>query len=161
MARSLAYLAATLVYTGVWLALALAFSTLIRAPATSALAALSVWLIFSIFWSMISPFVASALSPVDPYDPVSIVHAYETGLAVARISPATLYGEVATMLLDPSSRSVGPLFMSQMQGALVGAPLPTLQSILIVWPQISGLFAGMMLLFTGAYFVFQRQEVRA
>ena len=110
---------------------------------------------------MISPFVASALSPVDPYDPVSIVHAYETGLAVARISPATLYGEVATMLLDPSSRSVGPLFMSQMQGALVGAPLPTLQSILIVWPQISGLFAGMMLLFTGAYFVFQRQEVRA
>ncbi len=72
MARSLAYLAATLVYTGVWLALALAFSTLIKAPATSALAALSVWLIFSIFWSMITPFVANLISPVDPFNPISV-----------------------------------------------------------------------------------------
>ena len=161
MARSLAYLAATLVYTGVWLALALALSTMIRTPATSALAALSVWLVFSIFWSMISPFAASAIAPVDPYDPVSIIHAFQVEQAVARISPATLYGEMAQMLLDPSSRSVGPVFMSQMQGVLVGAPLPTLQSIVIVWPQISGLFAAMVLLFTGAYVVFQRQEVRA
>ena len=41
----------------------------------------------------------------------------------------------AAILLDPSSRSVGPVFMSQMQGALIGAPLSTMQSILIVWPQ--------------------------
>lgn len=161
IARSLAYLAATLVYTGVWLALALALSTVIKAPATSALAALSVWLIFSIFWSMITPFVANAIAPVDPFNPISMLHAYETQQALARISPATLYGEVARMLLDPASRSVGPVFMSQLQGALVGAPLPTMQSILIVWPQVSSLFAAMVLLFTGAYVFFQRQEVRA
>jgi len=39
--------------------------------------------------------------------------------------------------------------------------LPTLQSLLIVWPQISGLVAAMLILFTLAYVVFQRQEVRA
>jgi ABC-2 type transport system permease protein len=32
---------------------------------------------------------------------------------------------------------------------------------LIVWPQISGLVAAMLILFTLAYVVFQRQEVRA
>jgi ABC-2 type transport system permease protein len=161
VARGLAYLAATLVYTGVWLALALAFSTVIKAPATSALAALSVWLIFSIFWSMVTPFLAGILAPVDPFNPLTLINQFETQQALARISPATLYGEISQMLLDPASRTVGPVFMSQLQGALVGAPLPTLESILIIWPQISGLFAGMLILFTLAYFVFQRQEVRA
>lgn len=161
IARGLAYLAATLVYAGVWLALALAFSTLIRTPATSALAALSVWLIFSVFWSMITPFVASALAPVDPYNPATLVTQFEVHHALARISPATLYGEISSMLLDPSSRTVGPVFMSQLQGALIGAPLPTAESIIIIWPEVAGLFAGMVLLFTGAYVFFQRQEVRA
>jgi ABC-2 type transport system permease protein len=80
---------------------------------------------------------------------------------IARFSPQTLYGEVTAMLLDPAARSVGPLFMHQLQGAVIGAPLPTLQSLLIVWPQLSGLVAAMLILFTLAYIVFQRQEVRA
>lgn len=161
VARGLTYLAATLVYAGVWLALALAFSTVIKAPATSALAALSVWLIVSVFWSMITPFLAGILAPVDPFNPLTLINQYETQQALSRISPATLYGEISQMLLDPASRTVGPVFMSQLQGALVGAPLPTFESILIIWPQISGLFAGMLILFTLAYVVFQRQEVRA
>lgn len=161
VARALAYLLATLIYTGVWLALALAFSTLIRTPATAALAALSVWLIFTLFWGMITPFIANIVSPIDPYNPITILNQFYAQQDIARISPGTLYGEISQMLLDPSSRSVGPVFMSQLQGALVGAPLPTFESILIIWPQISGLFAGMVLLFTLAYTVFQRQEVRA
>lgn len=161
MARGFAYFAATLVYTGVWLALALAFSTVIRAPATSALAALSAWLIFSVFWSMITPLAAGAIAPVNPLDPMTVLGQVHVQQALARLSPVTLYGEIAQMLLDPASRSVGPVFMSQLEGALIGSPLPTLQSILIIWPQIAGLFAAMVLLFTGAYVVFQRQEIRA
>jgi ABC-2 type transport system permease protein len=53
------------------------------------------------------------------------------------------------------------LFYDQLEGAIIGAPLPTAQSLLIVWPQISGLIAAMLILFTVAYVVFQRQEVRA
>jgi ABC-2 type transport system permease protein len=159
--RGLAYLAATLAYAGVWLALAVAFSTVIRSPATSALAALSVWLVLTVFWGMIAPLIAGAVAPIDPLNPMTVLAQFEWQQAIARISPQTLYGEVTAMLLDPSARSVGPLFYDQLEGAVIGAPLPTAQSLLIVWPQISGLIAAMLLLFTLAYVVFQRQEVRA
>ncbi len=159
--RSVSWLAATLAYAGVWLALAIAFSTLIRSPATSALAALSVWLVLTVFWGMIAPLAAGIVAPLDPFDPMSILNRFEWQQAIARVSPQTLYGEVTGLLLDPAARSVGPLFMHQMQGAVIGAPLPTMESLLIVWPQISGLVAAMLVLFTLAYVVFQRQEVRA
>ena len=159
--RGIAYLGVTLAYTGVWLALAIMFSTVIRSPATSALAALSVWLVLTVFWSMISPLLAGVFSPLNPLDPMSIINQYETQQAIARLSPQTLYGEVTAILLDPSARSVGPLFVEQMQGAIVGAPLPTIQSLIVVWPQIAGLISAMILLFTLGYVVFQRQEVRA
>jgi ABC-2 type transport system permease protein len=161
LARGLVYLAATLVYAGIWLALAIAFSTLVRAPATSALAALAVWLILSVFWSMIAPLLAAAIAPIDPYNPMSLINHFYALQNISRLSPATLYGEVASILLDPTSRSVGPVFQSQLEGALVGAPLSTGQSILIVWPEISSMVAAMLVLFTASYVVFQRQEVRA
>ncbi|KSV63870.1 ABC transporter permease subunit [Rhizobium sp. ARZ01] len=159
--RGIAYLATTLAYAGVWLALAIAFSTIIRSPATSALAALSVWLVLTVFWNMIAPLIASAVAPIDPLDPMTVVTQYQTQQAVARLSPQTLYGEVTAMLLNPAARSVGPLFFDQVDGAIAGAPLPTMQSLLVVWPQLSGLVAAMILLFTLAYVAFQRQEVRA
>lgn len=159
--RSVAWLTVTLAYAGVWLALAIALSTLIRTPATAALAALSIWLILTVFWNMIAPLMAGVVAPVDPLDPMSILNSFEWQRALARLSPQTLYGEVTGILLDPAARSVGPLFMHQLQGAVIGAPLPTGQSILIVWPQISALVAAMLVLFTTAYVVFQRQEVRA
>src|SRR5690606_21473707 len=159
--RGISWLGATLFYAGVWLAQAIALSTCIRSPATSALAALSVWLVFAVFWGMIAPLIAGVLVPIDPFDPMSLLERFEWQQAIARLSPQTLYGEITGLLLDPAARSVGPVFMHQMQGAVIGAPLPTLQSLLIVWPQISGLIAGMLVLFTLAYVVFQRQEVRA
>lgn len=159
--RSVCWLAATLAYAGVWLALAIAFSTLIRSPATSALASLSVWLVFAVFWGMIAPLVARAVAPIDPFDPMSVIALFEWQQAIARVSPQMLYGEITGLLLDPAARSAGPLFAFQLQGAVIGAPLPTMQSLLIVWPQISGLVAAMLVLFTLAYVVFQRQEVRA
>ncbi|TIM36018.1 MAG: ABC transporter permease [Mesorhizobium sp.] len=159
--RGIAYLVTTLAYAGVWLALAIAFSTVIRSPATSALAALSVWLVLTVFWGMIAPLIAGVIVPLDPFDPLTVISQFEMQQAIARVSPQTLYGEVTTMLLDPSARSVGPLFFDQVEGAIVGAPLPTIQSLLVVWPQVAALVAGMILLFTIAYVVFQRQEVRA
>ncbi|TDX76143.1 ABC-2 type transport system permease protein [Neorhizobium sp. R1-B] len=161
LVRSIVYLVATLFYAGVWLALAMAFSTFIRSTATSALVALAIWLILSLFWGMLLPLVAGVLSPVDPYNPVSLLSNFETQQAVSRLSPQTLYGEISALLLDPAARSVGPLFLDQLQGAVIGAPLPTIDSLLIIWPQISGLVAAMLVLFTIAYVLFQRQEVRA
>jgi len=64
-------------------------------------------------------------------------------------------------LLQPSTRTLGPVFLSQLRGALIGAPLPAAQSFILVWPQITGLIAGMIVIFAIAYVIFQRQEIRA
>ena len=98
---------------------------------------------------------------MDPLAPMSVITQFETQQAIARLSPGTLYGEMTQLLLDPSARTLGPIFLEQLRGAVIGAPLPTLQSILLVWPQFSGMIAAMLVLFTLAYVVFQRQEVRA
>jgi ABC-2 type transport system permease protein len=161
IARGIAYLVATLIYAGIWLALAIAFSTVVRAPATSALASLAVWLVVSVFWRMIAPLIASLVAPINPDNPMTLLNQFYALQDISRISPATLYGEIASMLLDPASRSVGPIFQSQLEGALIGAPLSTGQSIILVWPEIASMIAAMLVLFTVAYVVFQRQEVRA
>jgi ABC-2 type transport system permease protein len=49
----------------------------------------------------------------------------------------------------------------QMRGAIPEAPLPFDQSLLLIWPQVTGLVAGMIVVFAVAYIVFQREEVRA
>ncbi|NTJ63100.1 ABC transporter permease [Agrobacterium rhizogenes] len=159
--RGLAFLIASLAYAGVWLAISMLFSTVFRAPATSALAGLTLWLVFTIFWSMIGPLVAGTIAPVDPFDPTTAVHQAEIAHAIARLSPNTLFGEATLALLNPATRALGLIFVSQLQGALLGAPLPFGQSILLIWPQFSGLIAAMLLVYTIAYVVFQRQEIRA
>ena len=78
-----------------------------------------------------------------------------------RLSPNTLYGEMTLALMNPETRSLGLVFMDQYVGAVPGAPLPFGQSGLLVWPQVSGLIAGIVVLFTLAYVSFQRQEVRS
>lgn len=159
--RELAFLLASFAYAGVWLAVALLFSTLFRSPSTSALAALTVWLLFTIFWSMLAPLVASAVIPVDFADPMTAVHQVELQRAIARVSPNVLYSEMTLGLLNPATRSFGLLFSSQMRQAIMGAPLPVSQSLLLIWPQLASMIAALLVLFTGAYVSFQRQEIRA
>jgi ABC-2 type transport system permease protein len=43
----------------------------------------------------------------------------------------------------------------------VPTPLPLNQSVLLVWPQLTGLIAGTIALFAVSYVLFQRQEIRA
>lgn len=159
--RGLGFLVAAIAYGGVWLAIALLFSIVFRAPATAALAALSLWLLFAVFWAMIVPLVTSVITPMDPYDPLSQLAAINTSAGLNRLSPNTLFAETALALLNPGARSLGPVFAFQLQGAVIGAPLPFAQSLLLVWPQLTGLIAAMVVLFTLGYVAFQRQEIRA
>ena len=161
VARGIAFLVVSVAYSAIWLGIALLFSTWFRSTATAALAALALWLLFTVFWQMLAPLVAGALAPVDPLDPMTALTQYNLQHDLMRISPATLYGEMLTGILHPSTRALGLLFRSQMEGALMGAPLPLGQSLLIIWPDFSGLVAGIVLVFTLAYVSFQRQEVRA
>ena len=45
--------------------------------------------------------------------------------------------------------------------SFLGAPLPVSQSFILIWPQLTGLIAAMILIFAVGYVVFQRQEIRA
>jgi ABC-2 type transport system permease protein len=163
IARSLLFLLATLAYAGVWLALALLFSVVFRQSATSAMAALAVWLLFAVFWPLIVSLVVPLTQPLQPaQDPLGAALAQaRLEDTLARLSPNTLFSESTLVLLNPATRTLGPVLFSQLQGALVGAPLPLGQSLLLVWPQLTGLVAATILLFTLAYVLFQRQEIRA
>src|SRR5882672_10274738 len=63
LVRMLGFLFATLAYGGVWLAVAMLFSVLFRAPATAALATLGLWLLFAFFWSlMVTPLLSTLIA---------------------------------------------------------------------------------------------------
>jgi ABC-2 type transport system permease protein len=162
LVRMVGFLVATIAYGGVWLAVAFLFSVLFRAPATAALGSLGLWLVFSFFWSVvIRPLVATMIAgPAEDIFGPNLAYV-QTSQVLDRISPNTLYAEIALALLQPSTRTLGPVFLSQLRGALIGAPLPAGQSFILVWPQITGLIAGMIVIFAIAYVIFQRQEIRA
>lgn len=161
VARSLIFLVATIFYGGIWLALGMVFSVIFRQPATAALGALAVWLFFTIFWGMLSSLLARLLSPVTYGTAQELLRQIEVEQALSRISPNTLYVEATLGILNPAIRSFGILLPSQLEGAIVGAPLPLSQSLMLMWPQLTGLIAATILLFALAYVLFQRQEIRA
>ncbi|MCB0211253.1 MAG: ABC transporter permease [Anaerolineae bacterium] len=161
VARSLLFLLLTLCYGGVWLALAMVFSILFRQPATAALASIAVWLFFMVFWGITAQLLAQSLWPVQPGVPETLLRQAHNELLLNRLSPNTLYGEAMLALLNPAVRSLGLVLPMQLQGAVLGAPLPLNQSLLLVWPHLTGLIAAVLLLFAVGYILFQRQEVRA
>jgi ABC-2 type transport system permease protein len=156
IARSFVFLLVTIIYAGVWLALAMLFSVLFRSAATAALVTLGLWLFLTVIWPALAPALALAVWPAQ--DEGGLIFAAQ---ALSRLSPSTLFGEIVVALLNPSTRTLGPIYLSQLQGAVLGAPLPLSESIMIAWPQIVGLTATAILLFVVGYVVFQRQEVRA
>jgi ABC-2 type transport system permease protein len=156
MLRALVFLFVTIAYAGVWLSLAMLFSILFRSAASAALTTLGLWLFLTAIWPALASGAIRILMPGADQATTLI-----GGQMLARLSPATLYGETVLALLDPSTRALGPVYLSQLQGAVMGAPLPLGESVLIAWPQIVGLIAATILLFVVGYVAFQRQEIRA
>jgi ABC-2 type transport system permease protein len=164
IARSFFFLLVTIVYAGVWLALALLFSIVFRSAATAALVTLGLWLLVTFIWPVLSGALAQIIVPPDPrYTALGLQTPGTAQLEqiLARFSPSTLYAEIVVALLDPTTRALGPIYLSQLQGAVLGAPLPFAESVLIAWPQMVGMIATAIVLFVIGYVIFQRQEVRA
>jgi ABC-2 type transport system permease protein len=164
IARSLIFLFISIAYAGVWLAVAMLLSVIFRSPATAALLSLGVWLFMTLLWPMISPVLAQMISPPDIRYLMLGLPSPDTlqwQVALSRLSPNQLYGESVLAVLSPSTRALGPIFLEQLQGAVIGSALPLRESLMIAWPQVVGLIAGAILLFVVTYVVFQRQEVRA
>jgi len=164
VARSLVFLVVAIFYAGVWLSLAMLLSIVFRSPATAALVALGVWLFLTVLWPMLAPAFAQVVAPPDPRYAALGLETPDTALwsqMLMRLSPNDLFAEAMTAVLSPTTRTLGAVFLEQLRGALMGAPLPFTESVMIAWPQTVSLIAATIVLFVAGYVLFQRQEVRA
>ena len=158
--RIVFFIITSIFYVAFWLNLAILFSLRFRQAATSALASVAVWLFFSVFYTMIVNLVAKGLSPSQMASPYQIISYQKFILGLMRLAPSELFNEATTTLLMPSVRSLGPLTMEQVQGA-IPSPLPLGQSLLVVWPQLTGLIAATVICFAISYIMFMRREIRS
>jgi ABC-2 type transport system permease protein len=156
IARAFIFLLVVITYAGVWLALAMLFSIIFRSAATAALVTLGLWLFLTLIWPSLADAIGGALSVAGDEETQILTKQY-----LQRLSPSTLFTEVVVTILNPSTRSLGPIYFSQLQGAILGAPLPLSESMIIAWPQMVGMIASMIVVFVIGYVIFQRQEVRA
>ena len=165
--RIMIYLIISIIYISFWLGVAILFSILFRSTATSALAALAVWIFFSFFISLGANVMANALaSDSAGDDPQVVMRRANIVKAFILTSPMELYREATATIIDPTRKStprsmvsVGPLETLSM--SRFAGPLPLSQSILIVVPYIISLIAITVVCFAISYIVFMRQEIRS
>jgi len=159
--RILVYLIYTILYMSLWFAISLMFSLLFRQAATSALAGIALWLFLTIFIGILAGLVADGLFPINDRATIdTILRNQQTKLYISRISPSQLYDEVTVTILNPGVRTVSPILIDQLHGAIPGV-MSLGQSILLVWPHLVALIAITMACFVISYVYFMRQEIRA
>ena len=159
--RILTFILLTVLYVGFWLSLSILLSVKFRQATTSALTAIGIWLFFSIFYSIVVNMIVKSMLP-DPafLSNTDVLYYNDLILNLLRFSPSQLYTDATTVLLLPSVRSLGPLTMEQMAGA-IPTPLSFRESVLIAWPQITGLLAATVVCFALSYYWFMRREIRS
>ena len=143
-ARIISFLILSVFYVGLCLNMAILFSLCFRQTATSALASLAIWLFM----------------PSDMMPPYYVVGYQKIVWGIMSLNPCELFNQATSVLLMPSLRSLGPLMMEQVQGA-IPSPLPLGQSLLVIWPQLTGLIAVTILCFALSYIIFMRREIRS
>ena len=161
LVRILGFTLISVLYVAFWLSLSILLSIRFRQPATSALTAIGIWLFFTVFFPILVNLAIRPFLPNPNYISEQEYIGYnELILNLLRLSPSQLYTDATTTLLMPSVRSLGPISMEQMVGA-IPSPLSFRESFLMVWPQISGLSAAMMICFAWSYYIFMRREIRS
>ena len=164
--RIFIYLIVSIIYISFWLGIAILFSIIFRSTATSALAALAVWIFFSFFVSIGANILANALTPqAGAANADEILWRAKVVKAFTLTSPMELYTDATATIIDPmrkSARSIvtmGP--MESISISRFSGPLPLGQSVLIVVPYIISLVAITIVCFAVSYTVFMRQEIRS
>jgi ABC-2 type transport system permease protein len=157
--RMLIFTTVGIAYVGFWLALALLFSLLFQRAVTAALASLALWLFLAIFIGMLSNVIAGMFVP-NPSTPEELARQVTIGTYVARISPSVLFAETVHILLNPVAH-LGGMALGTLPKGILPTPLPLGQSLLLVWPHLTTLFAMVAVCFGISYIKFMRSEIRA
>jgi ABC-2 type transport system permease protein len=166
--RLTVYLVVSIFYIGFWLAVSILFSILFRGMATSALAALALWIFLAFFMALGASLASDIISPIPPgqsSDPSAIIRHERTREMVASFSPITLYSQATATILDPTRNTTRSLIlmgpMERLSLSRFQSPLPLLQSTLIVMPHLVSLVAITIVCFAICYACFMRQEIRS
>lgn len=168
--RLLLFWLLSLIYLGFWLGLAILMSILCRSVGASALASGAAWIFLTFFVSLMAGGLAEALNPVaDPTRPTRAELLALDGSArrLGLASPANIYSEAASFILDPSQRGLhyksqrlDPTLADRYTGRFTG-PLGAGQSLILVLPHLAGLAAWTVLMFCCSIWIFRRQEIRS
>jgi ABC-2 type transport system permease protein len=164
--RIFVYLLISVIYISFWLGAAILFSIIFRSVATSALAALAVWIFFSFFISIGANIVANSFVPdAESGHHDAMIQRMKIERAISLTSPMELYTDSTATILDPMRRTTRSFvqmgMMEQLSIARFSGPLPLSQSILVVLPYIISLLAITVICFAISYAVFMRQEIRS
>lgn len=159
--RLLVWLAVTIVYVSFWLGFSTLCSVALRRAATSALVAIGVWLVLTLFSGLLVGLLADAVAPVrDEGNIEEVLRNAQWEQRLARLSPSQLYEDATVALLNPEVRAIGFVLITQVDRA-VPSTLSLDQSLLLAWPQTVALVALTVICFAAAYVLFMRQEIRA
>ena len=130
-------------WLALWLAFGLLLSVIMRRAASAALVGFGTWLGVILFGAFLLPLVANAIFPANVTGSADDYFASTTTQQLfLRISPATLYQDAVTAIMNPAAKTVlGVGSLQQYVSAQEQIPLLLSldQSMLIVWPQIVGL----------------------
>jgi len=132
--RLMTYLIMSIIYSSFWLGLAILFSIFFQRVATSVLASIALWMLFS-FMFILPAFVQLG----------------QLGFIIMRVSPVTLFLQVTNLLLIPVTEPPGGLISTLSIG----------QSLLTAWPYLVSLIALTVVCFAVSYIKFMREEIRA
>jgi ABC-2 type transport system permease protein len=165
--RIIVYLVISIIYISFWLGVAILFSILFRSTATSALAALAIWIFFSIIFPYSVSVIANNVFESVQDNPAAIAQRAKIVKVIILLSPQELYTDATATIIDPTRKSARSLInmgagpMESLSMARFSGPLPLLQSILIVVPYIISLIALTVVCFAISYVAFMRQEIRS
>ena len=164
--RILIYLLISIIYVSLWLGISILFSILFRSVATSALAALAMWIFFSFFISLGADSIANAVvAKGDSENPAVMIRKAKIQKAISLTSPMALYSDSTATIVNPMRKTAKSFvqigMMEQLSMARFSGPLPLGQSILVVLPYIILLIAITVICFALSYTIFMRQEIRS
>lgn len=164
--RLFIYLIISIFYISFWLAVSILFSISLKGIATSALAAVALWIFLSFFISMGAEVVGDAVIPVESQEkthPEILLKNARIKKMVSLSSPMVLYEEASGTIINPMqkpSRSVLPGPAELISASRFQNPLPLGQSIIIIFPHVTALVAITLICFAISYLVFMIQEIR-
>jgi ABC-2 type transport system permease protein len=165
--RLIFYVVVSVFYISFWLGVAILFSIFFRSIATSALAAVALWIFLSFFVSLGASVLADTAVPVDRQEEASaetVMKNVRIKEGVSLFSPMVLYTKASATIIDPMRKTTRSLVllgpMEQLSAARFQNPLSLGQSLVVVYPYMVALVAVTLLCFAISYTVFMVQEIR-